>query len=88
MNEKIEAVLTAAIIVVGYSGVEAGIRQIWAPGAQRKQEFVGKELNKMRDPEGVKKNRLWSDFGIGEGRARQAFTSDIDYDKTRDFYGE
>jgi hypothetical protein len=63
MNEKIEAVLTAAIIVVGYFGVEAGIRQIWAPGAQRKQEFVVKELNKIRDPEGVKKNRLWSEFG-------------------------
>jgi hypothetical protein len=86
MNEKIKAVLTAVIIVVGYFSLEAAIRQARTPGAQRRKAFVVKEMGAIHDPPGVKRNKAWSNFEVRTGRARQPFTSDIDYDKTRDFY--
>jgi len=88
MNEKLKVTLTALLICGGYYGLGYGIERIREPKAKLRQDFVVKELDAIRDADGVRKNRTWSSYDAGSGRAVRTLTSDIDYDKTKSFYLE
>jgi hypothetical protein len=88
MNEKIKVTLTALLICGGYYGLGYGIERIREPKAKLRQKFVVKELDAIRDTDGVRPNKTWSNYDNGSGRAVRTLTSDIDYDKTKSFYKE